>query len=52
VRDFRLLLQGPLIQLIAEVKKASPSAPVIRVNFDPVTISRIYQSMEQPVSAC
>jgi indole-3-glycerol phosphate synthase len=44
VRDFRAALTAPgPIQLIAEVKKASPSAGVIRDDFDPVTIARIYQ---------
>jgi len=45
VRDFRAALAGPgPIQLIAEVKKASPSAGIIRADFDPIAIARTYQS--------
>lgn len=44
IRDFRRALTGPgPIRLIAEIKKASPSAQVIRADFDPVAIARIYQ---------
>ena len=44
VRDFRGALAGPgPIRLIAEIKKASPSAQVIRADFDPFAIARIYQ---------
>ena len=43
VRDFRSALDGRrAIQLIAEVKKASPSVKVIREDFEPVAIARAY----------
>jgi indole-3-glycerol phosphate synthase len=43
VRDFRAALEAPgTIQVIAEVKKASPSAGVLRADFDPVAIARTY----------
>lgn len=50
VRDFfAALAQGDSIRLIAEVKKASPSAGIIREDFSPVEIAQIY---EQHGAAC
>jgi indole-3-glycerol phosphate synthase len=44
IRSFRHALTGPAPAIIAEIKKASPSAGLIREDFDPVGMANEYQN--------
>ncbi|AGY77907.1 indole-3-glycerol phosphate synthase TrpC [Clostridium autoethanogenum] len=45
-RDFKKVLGKEEISIIAEIKKASPSKGIIVEDFDPVSIAKIYESID------
>ncbi|WP_026881624.1 indole-3-glycerol phosphate synthase TrpC [Clostridium akagii] len=45
-RDFKESLNKDGISIIAEIKKASPSKGIIKDNFDPKNISKIYEKID------
>jgi indole-3-glycerol phosphate synthase len=43
-RDFAAAIAGPPVRIIAEVKRASPSAGAIHVHADPAATARLYEA--------
>ncbi|MFT8314962.1 MAG: indole-3-glycerol phosphate synthase TrpC [Clostridium sp.] len=44
-RDFKAALNKPGINIISEIKKASPSKGIIKPDFDPVAIAKVYEQI-------
>jgi indole-3-glycerol phosphate synthase len=50
VRSLTVALSRPGLRFILEVKQRSPSAGLLRHDFDPVTIARSYQPVADAIS--
>jgi len=45
IRDFKKALNKEYISIISEIKKASPSKGIIKEDFDPVKIAKVYEEI-------
>ena len=52
VRDFAAALTHDSLNVISELKKASPSRGLIRADFDPVALARVSRRRERRRSPC